>query len=150
MQITSTLQAQRMPQSSAPKATSGEESITFLNEPIDGWNPGESKAMAEMAPYSLAVLAGAAGLVSAFAEGPAAAIGGAVAMGAAGAGGALFMSGMNELGGGKSNYGRSALIGAGVGAGLGALAGSYGGPIVGVATALVGAGGAFVAGQFLK
>ena len=117
MQITSTLQAQRMPQSSAPKAT---------------------------------VLAGAAGLVSAFAEGPAAAIGGAVAMGAAGAGGALFMSGMNELGGGKSNYGRSALIGAGVGAGLGALAGSYGGPIVGVATALVGAGGAFVAGQFLK
>jgi hypothetical protein len=150
MLITSTINTQKRPQVSIPQTPSASESTTFHNEPIDGWNPGESKAMAELAPYSMAVLAGAAGVVSAFAEGPAAAIGGAVALGAAGAGGALFMAGMNELGGGQSNYGRSALIGAGVGAGLGALAGAYGGPVAGIATALVGAGGAFVAGQFLS
>lgn len=150
MLITSTLNPQRRPQPSNVTTPSGGESTTFHNEPIDGWNPGESKAMAEMAPLSLAVLAGAAGVVSGFAEGPAAVIGGAVALGAAGAGGALFLSGMNELGGGQSNYGRSALIGAGVGAGLGALAGAYGGPVAGIAAAVVGAGGAFVAGQFLS
>jgi hypothetical protein len=150
MLITSTLNAQTRPQLTSAQAPAANESTTFHNEPIDGWNPGESQAMADLAPYSLAVIAGAAGIVSGFAEGPAAAISGAVALGAAGAGGALFMSGMNELGGGESNYGRSALIGAGVGAGLGALAGVHGGPIVGVLTGLVGAGGAFVAGQFLS
>lgn len=148
MLITSTLNTQRKPQLAAPQQPS--ESTTFHNEPIDGWNPGESKAMAEMAPYSMAVLAGAAGLVAGFAEGPAAIVGGAVAGAAALTGGALFMAGMNELGGQQSNYGRSALIGAGIGAGLGAVAGAYGGPITGIATALVGAGGAFVAGQFLN
>lgn len=148
MLISSTLQAQSRAPVAKPQTPPSKESTTFANEPIDGWNPGESKAMAELAPYSLGVLAGAAGLVAGFAEGPAAAIGGAVALGAAGAGGALFMTGLSELGGGQPNYGRNALIGAGLGAGLGVLAGSAGGPVVGIAAALLGAGGGYLTASF--
>jgi hypothetical protein len=149
MQISSSLkpQVRSAISTQAPKAN---ESTTFHNEPIDGWNPGESKAMASLAPYSMAVIGAGAGLVAGFAEGPAALIGGAVALGAAGAGAALFTTGLSEMGGGEGHYGRNALIGAGVGAGLGVLAGSAGGPLVGVAAAVLGGYGAYVAGSFAQ
>lgn len=148
MLIASTLKPSYQP-AVQPKPAQVGETTTFHNEPIDGWNPGESKAMAAMAPYSMAALAGAAGLVAGFAEGPAAAIGGAVALGAAGTGLALFGTGLNELGGGEPNYGRNALIGAGLGAGIGALAGSLGNPLVGVAAAVLGGAGGYLTGSFM-
>ena len=148
MLITSTLNPPKRSQISQPSTSSEASSTTFHNEPIDGWNPGESQAMADLAPYSMAVIGAAAGLVAGFAEGPAATIGGAVAVGAAGTAGALFLSGMNELGGGESHYGRNALIGGAIGAGIGAFAGSAGGPLVGIAAAALGAGGGYLTGAF--
>lgn len=149
MLISSTLKPSYQPAVNTSSASIPENS-TFLNEPIDGWNPGESKAMAELAPYSMATIAAAGGLVATFAEGAAGAVGGAVALGAAGAAGALFLSGMSELGGQKAHYGRSALIGGALGAGLGAAAGAMGGPIAGIAATVVGAGGGLVLGSFMQ
>lgn len=150
MLISSTLRPSYQPSIAAKPSATSAESSTFHNEPIDGWNPGESKAMAELAPYSLAALAVGGGVVAAAADGVAGALGGAFALGAAGAGGALFFSGLSELGGEKVNYQRSALIGGALGAGLGAAAGAFGGPIAGIATAVVGAGGGYILGSFLQ
>lgn len=149
MLISSTLKPSYQPAVKVQSAGVPDNS-TFLNEPIDGWNPGESKAMAELAPYSVATIAAAGGLVATFAEGAAGAVGGAVALGAAGAAGAMFFSSLRELGGESVQYGRSAVIGGALGAGLGAAAGAMGGPIAGIAATVVGAGGGFLLGSFMQ
>lgn len=148
MLITSSKPSVHARPAALPKAEAS--NVTLHNEPIDGWNPGESKAMADMAPFSFAAIAGFAGLAAGFADGPLAMAGGAVALGSAGAAGAYFLSGLSELGNGKPNYKTNALIGAGIGAAAGAWAGSVGGPVVGLATAAVGAGGAYLLTNFLK
>lgn len=150
MIISSTLKPSYQPAAAVKASASVPENSTFHNEPIDGWNPGESKAMAEMAPYSLAALAVGGGVVAAAVDGVAGAVGGAVALGAAGAAGALFFSGLSELGGESPNYTRSAILGGALGAGLGAAAGAFGGPLAGIATAVVGAGGGYILGSFLQ
>lgn len=134
--------------SASPKSETS--NVTFHNEPIDGWNPGESPALASLAPYSLATIAAAGGLVAGFADGTLAMAGGAVAGGAAGAAGAFFLSAMSEFGSGKPNYTLNSLVGAGLGAAAGAWAGSVGGPVVGLLAAGVGGGGGFLLGNFLK
>ncbi len=118
-------------------------SVTLNNEPIDGWNPGSSEALAELFPYSAAVIGTAAGLAAGFAGGPAAMAGGAVAGVAAGVTGSALFSAVEYLGTGDAHYARNAAVGAGVGAAAGALAGAVGGPVVGIGAALIGGGGAY-------
>lgn len=124
-------------------------SVTLQNDPIDGWSPGSSEALANLAPYSLAVLAGAAGLAAGFAEGPAAMVGGALALGSAGAVGSVLMGAASEFSGGKPNYTASALLGGAVGAAAGVYAASVGGPVVGLLAAAVGGMAGYVGSGFL-
>ncbi len=121
-----------------------------MNEPIDSWNPGESKAMAALAPYSGLALGGAAGLIGGMANGVAGGLGGAFALGAAGATAATILSGFDEMSGNSPNYSRNALLGAGVGAAVGAFVGSAtNSAVLGVGLALVGAAGAKLGLSFM-
>lgn len=99
------------------------DSSNLHNEPIDGWDPTNSPAMAKLAPYSMAVIGGAAGAFAGLADGVGGAVGGAIALGTAGATLVTVGSAFAEMGGSRPNYKRNALIGAGIGAALGVAAG---------------------------